>query len=137
MGYPGRQNIYEAIIRRMVTQAMAEQELQFRQEHESDTDVTLLSMLHEWAKENGRTPWPEEWTGGSYLAERFGTWERAVELAGLSAPIHPRRWQSFDRIRKETEHQKALYRVKKAEKKRLAQKRLAQQAAKRRERENR
>ena len=43
----------------------------------------------------------------------------------------------FERVKEETEHQKELYRRKKAEKKLLAQKRLAEQAAKRKERENR
>ena len=49
MGYPGRQNIYDAIIRRMVQEALELQEQQFRQEHGSDPDEQLLSYLRSCA----------------------------------------------------------------------------------------
>ena len=135
MGYPGRHNIYEATIRRMVTQALEAEELQFRQAHERATDGQLLELFRDWVSVHGYTPWPGELAGGSYLTERFGSWERLVGLAGLNMPTHPNRNQSFTRVKEETDHQKELYRQKKAEKKQLAQKRLAAQAAKRQERE--
>ena len=134
MGYPGRQNIYEATIRRMVTQALEAQEHQFRQEHGTDTDEELLELIRDWAALHGYTPWPLEIPGGSYMAERFGSWEALIDQARLKPPAHPNRTQSFQRFREETERQKAIYRRKKAEKKQLTQKRLAE---KRRERENR
>ena len=134
MGYPGRHNIYEATIRRMVTQALEAQEMQFRQDHAQDTDAQLLELIRDWVSDHGYTPWPLEIPGGSYMAERFGSWEALIELAGMEPPTHPNRQQSFQRFREETERQKAIYRRKKAEKKQLSQKRLAE---KRRERENR
>ena len=137
MGYPGRHNIYEATIRRMVTQALQAQELCFRQEHEMDTDAQLLNLFRDWASDHGYTPWPDEMEGGSYLTERFESWERLVMLADLKAPTHSNRQQSFARVMEETERQKELYRRKKTEKKQLAQKRLAEQGAKRKARENR
>ena len=137
MGYPGRHNIYVSTIRRMVTQALQAQELRFRLEHEMDTDEALLNLFRDWASVHGYTPWPGEMTGGDYLTERFGSWERLVSLAGLKTPTHPNRQQSFERVKEETEHQKELYRRKKAEKKLLAQKRLAERSAKRKEHENR
>ena len=137
MAYPGRQNIYEATIRRMVSQALEAQELQFRQEHGEDSEEALLCLLRKWAEENGRTPWPGELAGGSWIAERFGSWDRAIGLAGLPAPKTPNRPQSFQRVREETERQKECYRLHKAEKKQLAQKRQADQAARRRAREKR
>ena len=137
MGYPGRHNIYEATSRRMVLAALEAQELRFRQEHEMDTDEELLDLLRDRAAAYGYTPWPGEMAGGNYLAERFGSWERVVSLAGLKIPTHPNRLQSFERFKEETEGQKELYRRKKAEKKQLSQKRLAQQAARRKARENR
>ena len=137
MGYPGRHNIYEATIRRMVTQSLEAQEQQFRQTHEQDTDAQLLELIRDWVFDHGYTPWPDEMEGGSYLTERFESWERLVMLADLKAPTHPNRQQSFARVMEETEHQKELYRRKKAEKKQLAQKRLADQAAKRKARETR
>ena len=134
MGYPGRHNIYEATIRRMVTQALQAQELQFRQDHARDTDAQLLGLVRDWVSVHGYTPWPLEIPGGSYMAERFGSWEALIDQARLKPPAHPNRTQSFQRFREETERQKAIYRRKKAEKKQLSQKRLAE---KRRERENR
>ena len=134
MGYPGRHNIYEATIRRMVTQALEAQEMQFRQDHAQDTDAQLLELIRDWVSDHGYTPWPLEIPGGSYMAERFGSWEALIDQARLKPPAHPNRTQSFQRFREETERQKAIYRRKKAEKKQLSQQRLAE---KRRERENR
>lgn len=134
MGYAGRHNIYEATIRRMVTQSLEAQEQQFRQSHEQDTDAQLLELIRDWVSDHGYTPWPLEIPGGSYMAERFGSWEALIDQARLKPPAHPNRTQSFQRFREETERQKAIYRRKKAEKKQLSQKRLAE---KRRERENR
>ena len=135
MGYPGRHNIYEATIRRMVTQTLQAQELQFRQDHARDTDAQLLGLVRDWVSVHGYTPWPLEMTGGSFLTERFGSWERLVRLAGLTPPTHPNWPQSFRRIKEETRQQMELYRSKKAEKKKLAQKRIAEQTAKRKARE--
>ena len=137
MAYPGRQNIYEATIRRMVAQALQQQEEQFRQEHSRDPDEALLDVLRSWAADNGYTPWPGELPGGSCLLERFDSWERVTELAGLPAPKHPNRIQSFRRYAEEAQRQKEIYRLRKAQKKQLAQKRLADQAAKRRAGEKR
>ena len=134
MGYPGRHNIYEATIRRMVTQALEAQEMQFRQDHAQDTDAQLLELIRDWVSDHGYTPWPLEIPGGSYMAERFGSWEALIDQARLKPPAHPNRQQSFQRFQEETDRQKAIYRRKKAEKKQLSQKRLAE---KRRERENR
>ena len=64
MGYPGRQNIYEAAIRRMVQQALEEQEEQFREQHKSDTDAQLLQYLRAGALRLHHTPWPGEILGG-------------------------------------------------------------------------
>ena len=137
MGYPGRQNIYEATIRRMVAQALEEQEQAFRLAHGQDPDGVLVDMVRQWAAAHGGSPWPGEIVGGSYMAERFGSWERLLSQAGLDPPDHPNRQQLFARVIEQTQRQKELYRRKKAEKKQLAQKRLAEQAAKRRARENR
>ena len=66
MAYPGRQNIYEATIRRMVQQALEQQEQEFREQHKDDTDVELLMYLracairlHHTAFRSYRTPNPD------------------------------------------------------------------------------
>ena len=131
MGYPGRQNIYDAIIRRMVQEALELQEQQFRLEHESDTGEQLLTYLRSCAVKLNHTPWPEEILGGTVIQARFGSWERALTLARLPEPKLPNHIRSFARVRAEEERQKEIYRQKKAEKKVLSAKRRAEQEAKR------
>ena len=133
MAYPGRQNIYEATIRRMVQEALQQQELEFRQQHEADTDGQLLAYLRSWAIRLQHTPWPGEIVGGSFIEERFGSWSRAVARAQLPAPRTANRHQTFARVQKETEKQKIVYKQRKAEKKVLAAKRRAQQAARKKQ----
>lgn len=133
MGYPGRQNIYEATIRRMVFEALEAQEQAFRKEHALDTNEQLLVYLRSCASRLQHSPWPGEIVGGSYIEERFGTWVRALALAKLPAARTPNQQKTFLRYQEEVERQKEIYRQRKAEKKVLAQKRLADQAAKKKE----
>ena len=133
MAYPGRQNIYEATIRRMVQEALEAQEQEFRQQHGEDTAEQLLRYLHTWALRLHHTPWPGEIVGGSYIQERFGSWERALALARLSPPKTVNQSKSFARVQVETEKQKEVYRQRKAEKKVLANQRRLRQEAKRKQ----
>ena len=131
MAYPGRQNIYEATIRRMVKEALEQQEQEFRQQHIKATDEQLLTYLRAWAIRKHHTPWPGEIIGGKYIQERLGSWNRALLLARLPAPKTANQSKSFARVREETEKQKEIYRQRKAEKKVLAnQRRLLQEAKK-------
>ena len=131
MAYPGRQNIYEATIRRMVLEALEQQEQEFRQQHETDTDEQLLAYLRAWAIRKQHTPWPGEIVGGKYIQEHFGSWNRALLLARLPAPKTANQSKSFARVQEETKKQKEIYRLRKAEKKVLAnQKRLQLEAKK-------
>ena len=133
MAYPGRQNIYEATIRRMVQQALEDQEQKFREQHEKDTDAELLQYLRACAIRLHHTPWPGEILGGKLILKRFGSWDRAVMLARLPAPRGQNQQKYFARVQEETERQKEIYRRKKAEKKILAQQRIANQGAKKKE----
>ena len=130
MAYPGRQNIYEATIRRMVQEALEQQEQEFREQHKEDTDQELLMYLRVCAIRLHHTPWPGEIVGGKLILERIGSWERAVMLAKLPAPSGQNQQKNFARVQEETERQKEIYRKRKAEKKILAQQRIAQQGAK-------
>ena len=131
MAHPGRNNIYEATIKRMVTQALEAQEQAFGQEHGSDTEEQLVAYLQDCALRLGHTPWPREIAGGGMIEERFGTWRNALAKAKLPAPNTPDLYQSFARVQEETERQKALYRKKKAAKKERHQQRLKAQKEKR------
>ena len=135
MAYPGRQNIYEATIRRMVQEALEQQEQEFREQHKEDTDQELLMYLRACAIRLHHTPWPGEIVGGKLILERIGSWERAVMLAKLPAPRTANQQKNFARVQEETERQKEAYRKRKAEKKILAQQRIAQQGAKKKKEE--
>jgi len=133
MAYPGRQNIYEATIRRMVQAALDEQEQLFRQQHEADTDAQLITYLCSRAAQLQHTPWPGEIVGGDFIKERFGTWHQALALAKLPTPRTANQSKTFARVQEETERQKKVYRQRKAEKKMRAVQKRAQQAAKKKE----
>ena len=133
MAYPGRQNIYEATIRRMVQQALGDQEQEFREQHEKNTDGELLLYLRGCAIRLHHTPWPGEILGGKLILERFGSWDRAVMLARLPEPRGQNQPKNFLRVQEETERQKEIYRKRKAEKKIQAQQRIAHQGAKKKE----
>ena len=130
MAYPGRHNIYEAAIRRMVQQALERQEQEFRERHGSDTDAQLLMYLRGCAIRLHHTPWPDEIVGGRMILQRIGSWDRALLLAKLPAPRGPNQPKNFARVQEETERQKEVYRKRKAEKKIAAQQRMARQGAK-------
>ena len=133
MAYPGRQNIYEATIRRMVQAALDEQEQLFRQQHEADTDAQLITYLCSCAAQLQHTPWPGEIVGGDFIKKRFGTWHQALALAKLPTPRTANQSKTFTRVQEETERQKKVYRQRKAEKKMRAAQKRAQQAAKKKE----
>ena len=130
MGYAGRNNIYEATIKRMVTQALEAQEQDFLNTHAADTDEQLLTYLCQCAASLGHTPWPGEMIGGSFIEVRFGSWKNALLKAKLSHPITPNHPSNYARIQVERTNQEAIYRQRKAEKKLRAQQRQAQQSKK-------
>lgn len=135
MGYAGRQNIYEGAIRKMVTQALEAREEAFRKEHESDTDEQLISYLRHCAEQLRHVPWPGEILGGTVIAQRFGSWEKALEAGNLPRPRSENKPGTFQRVKQEEARQKEIYRQKKAEKKILSQQRKLQQEARRKESE--
>ena len=130
MGYPGRNNIYEATIKRMISQTLEAQEQEFLDAHAADTDEQLLTYLRQCAIRLGHTPWPREIAGGSYIERRFSTWKNALCQARLPRPSTPDNLSNFARIQDERVKQEVIYRQKKAEKKLRAQQRQAQQAKK-------
>ena len=130
MGYAGRNNIYEATIKRMVTQTLEAQEQDFLIFHAADTDGQLLTYLCQCAASLGHTPWPREMIGGSFIEQRFGSWNNALLKAKLPHPSTPDHPSTFARFQEERLNQEAIYRQRKAEKKLRAQQRQAQQSKK-------
>ena len=124
MPTPSRNEIYEAVLRKMVTQALEEQEDAFAQIHEQDTDEALLLYLQARARELGYSPRYKEIIGWRLLEQRFGGWNEVLQKAGLmpstKCPV-----TKLPRIMEETEKQKELYRQKRAEKKQRNKQRMA------------
>ena len=127
MPTPSRNDIYEAVIRKMVNQALEEQEERFEEIHGKDTDEALILYLQDGARELGYSPRYKEIIGWRLLEQRFGGWNEALQKAGLiPAPRCP--VTKLPRIVEETEKQKELYRQKKAEKKLKNKQRMEAQA---------
>ena len=130
MPRPNRNEIYESVIRKMVMQALEEQETQFSGEHARDTDEQLLDYIRQQTEILGYAPRYKEIIGWKLISERFGNWGDAVEKAGLrirtSCPV-----SKLPRMEAEVEKQKEIYRQRKAEKKlQSEQRRLRQEARK-------
>lgn len=123
MGYPGRQNIYNAVIRKLVSQALEQQEQDFREQHSGDTDEALIVYLRQCAAQLGHTPWSGEIVGSTLMEERFGSWEKALYAARLQPPRTAPKPNTFLRVREETSRQQELYRQRKAEQKQYRQER--------------
>ena len=136
MPRPTRNEIYEAVIRKMVTQVLEEQELQFARDHAFDTDEQLLEYIRKYAELFHYAPRYKEIIGWKLISERFGSWGAAIEKAGLhlssSCSV-----EKLPRIQEEVRKQKELYRQKKAEKKLQSEQRRQQQEAKQKEAANR
>lgn len=120
MPYPGRNNIYQATIRRMVAQELDRQEACFAAAHGADSEEALLCYLAEQARKLGHSPWPREIVGGTWLEQHFGSWQEALGRAGLPWPETPDRLTGFARYQQLLEQQKQLYRRRKAEKQQRA-----------------
>ena len=77
---------YERKLDQRVRASLLKKEDRFAQEHQNDTNEQLLEYLHVFAKELGHTPNVCEIIGGKMIEKRFGDWNRAVLLAGLTWP---------------------------------------------------
>ena len=124
MPHPGRNNIYEATIKRMVNEALEAHEKEFVANRSADSDEQLLGYLCFCTQLLGHTPWPREIVGGSLIEARFGSWQTAIVKANLPSPTTPDKLTGFARYAEETERQKMIYREKKVAKKQKAQQRM-------------
>ena len=132
MPTPSRNDIYEAVIRKMVNQALEEQENEFEQIHRSDPEDALVAYLQHCAEVLGYSPRYKEVIGWRLLEQRFGGWNAALQQAGL-VPAVRCPVTKIPRIIEETEKQKEIYRQRKAEKKLRNRQRLQEQERKKKE----
>ena len=116
MPYARRNNIYDAVIRRMVSEALEAQEQEFAERCVNDSDEQLIAYLRSCAQCLGHTPWRREIAGGELIEQRFGSWEKAIQRANLPSPTTPDKLTAFARYQEETARQKEIYHQKKAAK---------------------
>ena len=114
MPTPSRDAIYRAVIRRMVAQALEDQERAFEETHRDDTDQQLLCFLRQQAQILMRSPRYKEIPGWRLCEQRFGSWNAALLAAGLR-PVSQYPVTKLPRYVEEEIRQKALYSQKKAE----------------------
>lgn len=74
---------YNRMMYKRVKDALALKERKFGLEHCGDTDGQLLVYLRSCAFQIGRSPFPSEVIGHGLILERFGSWNRALDLAAL------------------------------------------------------
>ncbi len=58
-------------------------EAEWLEQHRPDTDEALLAYLRNAITEPKQMLGPNHITGGHYIVERFGGWQKALRLAGM------------------------------------------------------
>ena len=129
MSKPKRNQIYDAVIIRMVQEGLAKKEMDFRIAHGQDTDEELLLYLRLQARALEHTPWPKEIVGWDLITERFGGWLEAINKAELPMMSTANRMTKFQLYLDEVEFQKKMYRVRRGEKKAKSIERVKMQKA--------
>lgn len=130
---PPRQDIYNAVIQRMVRESLEAKHNAFAQEHAQDTDQQLIAYIRSCARQLGHAPHQKEIIGWPMITARFGTWGNALYAAKLQFPRTPNTPSQFAIMVNEVEEQKRIYRERKSQKKLQAKQRLAEQERRKKE----
>lgn len=104
---------------RRTREALRKQDEEFISEHSADPDRELLMFIRKRAKELGYVPLAADVTGSRLMIERFGSWIRAVRLAGYRFTQGPSKLKNTKRYKKEYVLQQRLFKLERQEKKRL------------------
>lgn len=72
----------------MTDVAIQQKNAGFVEAHGKDTNEQLIKYVRQCAQELGHTPYPREIFGGAMIRERFGTWSKVLNAAGLPYPTH-------------------------------------------------
>lgn len=104
-------NWHEQHIAKRTRAALEEQDRAFAERHAGDTLPELACYLRRCAGHWHKSPAPCEIVGGSYIAERFGSWEAALQLAHLGTVYKKPNNRNNGRYQREMKRQIELYRA--------------------------
>lgn len=128
----------DAKIAELTKNAIQQKNEAFVQQHRADTNRDLLQYLWRCARTLGRSPSDTEVIGADLLIERFGSWERALEMAKLRKRRSPVPLERSWIYRKEFAYQTEVFqqaREAEKEKRRAANEAVRQENAARLERD--
>ena len=106
--------------------ALKERDEAFAARHGETPLPQLARYLHRCSLSLGHSPSPNEVDGGSFIEERFGSWEAAMRLAKLSPPTSMRKLRDTARYKSERKRQEPLFREERKKKKQLKRERADQ-----------
>ena len=81
--------------------ALKERDAAFAERHAETPLPQLARYLHRCSLSLGHSPSPNEVDGGSFIEERFGSWETAMRLAKLPLPTSMRKLKDTARYKQE------------------------------------
>lgn len=90
--------------------ALKERDAAFAERHAETPLPQLARYLHRCSLSLGHSPSPNEVDGGSFIEERFGSWEAAMRLAKLPLPTSMRKLKDTARYKQEKVRQEPLFR---------------------------
>ena len=113
--------------------ALAECDAAFAEEHAETPLIDLARYLTRMAELMRHTPVPCEVDGGTFIEERFGSWDAALQMACLNPPKKVKPLKETGRYRAEKKIQESLFyeeseRKKKEKRAKSAIRRAAQEA---------
>lgn len=113
--------------------ALAERDAAFAKEHADTPLIDLARYLTRMAELMRHTPVPCEVDGGTFIEERFGSWDAALQMACLNPPKKVKPLKETGRYRAEKKIQEPLFyeeseRKKKEKRAKSAIRRAAQEA---------
>ena len=106
--------------------ALKERDEAFAARHAETPLPQLARYLHRCFLSLGHSPSPNEVDGGSFIEERFGSWEAAMRLAKLPLPASMRKLKDTARYKSERKRQEPLFREERKKKKQLKRERADQ-----------
>lgn len=105
------QSWYESEMHARTQTALQRRQEEYEREHRRDDDRELLRLLQEQARAVRGPLFPTEFLGSELYIKRFGSWERALYIAGLPVPYGVKRRRDTRLYREEYARQQKLYRA--------------------------